>query len=284
MRDLQAFLCALYLPGTPSQVRVSRSGWRSALSCVRRRAEALGQIGAALRKEGLWPEALAWESPGVASWGERQVDLGRALTAEHEEYPKRWIDRLGAAAPPALWLGGEVALPKGPLLSVVGSRRVDSPILDFARAVGLAASALGYVVVSGGAEGCDQAAISSASAIEILPHGSECPKRADLWTLSARAPGEPFSRIAAMERNALIYAASEFSVVCHARLREGGTWHGAIEANRRRLTRLGVRLDPTDPASRALCGLGAVPIASPADLAEAIASGQPQASLFGEVG
>jgi predicted Rossmann fold nucleotide-binding protein DprA/Smf involved in DNA uptake len=74
-----------------------------------------------------------------------------------------------------------------------------------------------------------------------------------------------------MERNALLYALSELSIVCQARYREGGSWHGAVEASRRRLCRLAVRWAPGDPAARALVSLGAFPMSSAEDLELALA-------------
>jgi predicted Rossmann fold nucleotide-binding protein DprA/Smf involved in DNA uptake len=62
-----------------------------------------------------------------------------------------------------------------------------------------------------------------------------------------------------MERNTLLYAFSEITVLAHARFKEGGSWHGAVNALRRRLTHL---LVPNDGqlAHRALIALGAHPI------------------------
>ena len=101
-----------------------------------------------------------------------------------------------------------------------------------------------------------------------LPHGICKIERklsgAEFWSVCE--PYEEFSRGTAMERNALIYASSESSVVIHARLREGGTWHGAIDAHRRKLTRLMVRVDDAEAGNRALIALGAVPLRSPGEL------------------
>lgn len=78
-----------------------------------------------------------------------------------------------------------------------------------------------------------------------------------------------------MERNALIYAAADTSVVVHARLKEGGTWFGAVEAHRRRLTRLIVCDDRSFAGNRGLLALGATPLASPEALASALSVKSP---------
>jgi hypothetical protein len=83
-----------------------------------------------------------------------------------------------------------------------------------------------------------------------------------------------------MERNALIYAFAPYAVVCHARYKEGGTWHGAIDAQRRKLCRLIVR-DIETPAHRALISLGGIPIAHSHDLASAFVAPEAQQTLFG---
>jgi hypothetical protein len=65
-----------------------------------------------------------------------------------------------------------------------------------------------------------------------------------------------------MERNALIFALAEATFVAHARFKEGGAWHGAASAMRRRA---GVVLVPAEEprdwgqAWKALRGLGARP-------------------------
>jgi hypothetical protein len=82
-----------------------------------------------------------------------------------------------------------------------------------------------------------------------------------------------------MERNALLYAFSPSTVVCHSRFREGGTWHGAIDAHRRRTTSLIVR-DDGSPASRAFVALGAVPLGQPSDLAGCLQPDCVPSSLF----
>ncbi|HEY0868442.1 MAG TPA: DNA-processing protein DprA, partial [Fimbriimonas sp.] len=165
------------------------------------------------------------------------------------------------------------------------SRRVPEDALRFAWDVGASAAGGGRLLVSGRAEGCDSAAAAGAhlaggNVAEVLPCGLEAAggRRRGTW-LSVCAPEEPFSRPSAMERNALIYAFSPDAVVCHARFREGGSWHGAVDAARRRLTRLWIR-EADDAASRALRALGALPVRSPADLASASAPPPAAEGLF----
>jgi predicted Rossmann fold nucleotide-binding protein DprA/Smf involved in DNA uptake len=103
--------------------------------------------------------------------------------------------------------------------------------------------------------------------VEILPYGLGGQASPPPFTtrLSVCGPEDLFSAASAMERNALIYAFGQATVVCHARFRVGGTWHGATDALRRRL---GPVLVPSDgePAHRALIALGAIPFGDPSEL------------------
>ena len=111
----------------------------------------------------------------------------------------------------------------------------------------------------------------SAPLVEILPCGMGVRReRFRGCVLSPFAPYEDFSGPNAMRRNALIYSMADAVVVVHARFGEGGTWRGAIEANRRKLCRLIVKEDANDPAARALIGLGAYGLICPSDLARAL--------------
>jgi predicted Rossmann fold nucleotide-binding protein DprA/Smf involved in DNA uptake len=69
-----------------------------------------------------------------------------------------------------------------------------------------------------------------------------------------------------MERNLLIHAAAEATVVVHARFKAGGGWHGAVAALRRRVSHVLVREDPTSRAHCALIAIGARPLRAAEDL------------------
>jgi predicted Rossmann fold nucleotide-binding protein DprA/Smf involved in DNA uptake len=79
-----------------------------------------------------------------------------------------------------------------------------------------------------------------------------------------------------MERNTLVYALGEAAFVAHARYRQGGSWHGATDALRRRLTRVLVTASPwhgeAESARRSLLALGAQSIAeaSPESVSDAL--------------
>lgn len=150
--------------------------------------------------------------------------------------------------------------------------------------VGEAVAQANLSLVSGGAAGIDRASVrgslsAGGTALEVLPFGLSHAHGAREGTcrVSVCAPSEPFSSVGAMERNALIYAASPATLVVQPRLREGGSWHGAVSALRRRLREVRVFHQVENPACRALEALGAVPVTTPAG---AIAPPSEPPSLF----
>ena len=149
----------------------------------------------------------------------------------------------------------------------------------------------GCTLVSGGAVGADSVAVGGASlsgdpsrCVVILPYGLEhCVLGGDWCAVSVCEPGAAFSTGQAMERNALIYSFGRRAVVVRPRYREGGTWHGAVDALRRRLGALWVLDSPPDRASRAIVSLGALALHDvddlPRVLSEPLSVAQPD--LFG---
>jgi predicted Rossmann fold nucleotide-binding protein DprA/Smf involved in DNA uptake len=166
-------------------------------------------------------------------------------------------------------------MPVGTPLTIVGSRTLSAAAKAYARAAGEAVARGGGFVVSGGALGADRAAAHGASTwtrsqggqvpvLEILPCGIARWERKPLGAaLSLAAPDELFSTPLAMERNALLYAFSQRALAVAPRFKEGGTWVGATDALRRRLTSLFVRADGSE-AAQALQSLGATLLSDPA--------------------
>ncbi|CAN5546555.1 hypothetical protein BH11ARM2_BH11ARM2_29390 [soil metagenome] len=234
----------------------------------------------ALRRAGHCDEASYLADEERWSESARVCEEHRALTVLESGYPEGW--RRLPSAPMVVWRQGGV--PENRWIAGVGSRRVDADTESFCQGIGTQAARLGRGLVSGAAEGCDQAALSGAyqagaPTMALLPRGlrSQEPFMAEVL-LSARPLGEPFSTAAAMERNTLIYAAAELAFVGHARLRAGGSWYGATEALRRKLCPLAVPPVGDEPGLRALCALGATVLRSPDELPLAIS--RREAALF----
>lgn len=275
-----ATLSRLPFAGLGSQDAVSgnRAGLGPGPSCgagpgVGAVASGLGGAAQALRRQGLWLEASILDDTAVLAAACRLIDAGRVLTLADQEWPLRWEQVLGFAMPPALWLAGSRQPAVRPL-AVAGSRQPDRLGLAAAQTASAAALAEGHTLVTGGAWGVDRAALDAFSdawaprAIVLHPCGLDTPAAAARiarwpWAmhLSACPPSAPFSTGGAMERNTLIYASAEGALAVGPRMRQGGTWHGAATALRRRLTRVAVAMGCGEaPAEAALCALGAWPL------------------------
>lgn len=279
--EWEAVMAALYLRGLSRPIEVRRAGWRAVESVLRSTGVSIAGLHRELARAGLEAEALVLDTPGVLGEAERLVGGGRVLTCVSAAYPTRWHEVLGPGSPPALWVWGVPSLAR-PGVALVGSRQIGDEIARFSRRLGAEAAALGCTVLSGGAFGCDRAAVRGAAphAVEILPRGLRAGNAGSVPQLSVCAPHETFSTAAAMERNNLIYAAADLAVVIHARFKAGGTWHGAVDAIRRRTTRVAVRWDGRDTAARALAGLGAERLGDPSELGALLQGQSRDARLF----
>ncbi|RYG44293.1 hypothetical protein EON79_15200 [bacterium] len=275
-KELSMAVAILWLPG------FGQAGKRSsqAITDLLRRAGSVPKGIELLLRAGHRDEAAYLCDDARWAEVERWHAEGRFLTWCDEGYPARWT--AWRFAPPALWREGTIAA--ADWVAGVGSRHITEETREFCQRVGAQAASLGHGLISGAAEGCDRALLAGARdaggpTLAILPRGLQEGDggQADC-VLSARPRGEPFSTAAAMERNALIYAASELAFIGHARLRQGGTWHGATDALRRHLCRLAIPPPGEEPGLRALAALGASALNSASDL-ETLLRRSP-ASLF----
>jgi len=275
---LRVSMTALFLRGIPRASTVPKNRWPLVESVIRRRDPSVAHIAEALADEGMWLEATTLQSAGLLDLAESLLESDQVLTCACPGYPGRWLDVLGQSAPPVLWRRGE--MPDGPGYAIVGSRKINRATSMFARRAAEAAVQAGGVVVSGAALGCDRAAAAGAetSLIEIVPHGLDFQSPRPGVVLSLAAPNEEFTTALAMERNTLIYAAANLSLVVALRLREGGTWIGATNALRQRLTSVLVRDREDDAAVDALVALGAHRLRQASDFPSFEA---PAVSLFG---
>ncbi|MHB8635532.1 MAG: DNA-processing protein DprA [Fimbriimonadaceae bacterium] len=284
MSAIENVLAALYLRGLPRPVEPHPRSWPAVLSTLRRAAiTSAAQATDALRATGFTTEAACLGGP-TADHAERLVESQLAVTVASDFYPRVWVEKLGAGAPPALYARGALELLSCSAFAVVGSRNPPHKALCAAAAVSQAAFEAGFVVTSGGAPGVDRAAGNANAVIELWPcglgvrWGIRAHRLGPILQLSAWPPRELFSVAGAMERNTLVYALSDAAYVGHARFKQGGSWHGATAALRRRLTRVLVSAAPwsrTDEAARqAFIGLGAIEVAdaTAAALAEALAA------------
>ncbi len=218
-------------------------------------------------------------SQAVERWQNRAIWV---LSRADEAYPKRLKERLKEDAPAILYGCGDVNLLKPGGLAVVGSRKVDGFLLEYAATIGKLAAAAAKTVVSGGARGVDQAAMRGAleaggKAVGVLADGleksvmnREFRNRILEGRLALVSPYDPLSGFNvgnAMSRNKLIYAFADAALVVESSLETGGTWAGAVE-QLKKLKFTPVYIRTSGPASRGLEALrskGALPWPEPQD-------------------
>jgi len=177
----------------------------------------------------------------VERWQARAIWV---VSRADAEYPRRLKARLREDAPAVIYGCGEVGLLESGGLAVVGSRHVDDSLIDYTMAVGRLAARAGRTLVSGGAKGIDQAAMRGAleaggkvsgvlaDSLEKTTMNREHRNLlldGQLVLISPYDPSAGFNVGNAMQRNKLIYALADASLVVSSDLNKGGTWAGAIE-------------------------------------------------------
>ena len=231
--------------------------------------------------------ALLDRASGMAFELARLDEAGiSTVTPFDGHYPGRFVDRLGASAPVLLYAAGAVELLGQPGVGVVGSRNVSSEGAQVAGAAAELAVRLGLPLVSGGARGVDQTAMSAAfeaggavvgvqaeSLVRKLrsPDIRRAIHEGRTVMVTPYSPEAPFSVGNAMGRNKLIYALSELTLVVAADAGTGGSWSGADEALRRGFGRVAVWRGPGEgPGNAQLAERGAVPLTSLDELEAAV--------------
>ena len=251
------------------------------------------------------PQEVPGVDPELAARIEALLDDGASATLEAEElsrkgiwtitivddtYPRSLMARLGDQAPPVLFGAGNRELWRVPGIGVVGSRDVEQPGADVATAVARQAVSLGRPVVSGGARGIDQLAMNAAhladgSVIGVLadsligrirkPDVLQALDGGNTCLVAQQLPSAGFTPASAMNRNKLVYALSEATVVVASAEQTGGTWAGAVEAIRAgNGTVIVWRGEGEGPGNAALEPLGGRKMTSVEDLASLIGSNE----------
>ncbi len=234
-------------------------------------------------------DALLARSTAMAFELDRLAQSGiTVLSALDGNYPDRLRRRLGDAAPPLLYVAGDPALFTREALAIVGSRGVSSRAAEVARHAARRAVGERLAVVSGGASGVDQLAMSSAwdaggVVIGVLSEGLDRPLRLRenrTAVLEDRAllcspyrPSAGFSVGNAMARNKLVYAQSTVAFVVATDEGSGGTWAGATEALKKRFVPVAVWMGvDSGPGNAALVERGARAVYALDDLVDLLAA------------
>lgn len=212
-----------------------------------------GALGLALEK---WQRAGLW-----------------VMTRSDSDYPARLKRRLKLDAPPVLFGCGDRQLLDRGGIAVVGSRAAGEEDLDYTSRLGGDIASQGFLVVSGGARGVDEAAMLGAlekegtvigvladsllRAVTSAKYRKGLMER-NLVLVSPFNPEAGFDVGNAMARNKYIYCLSDAGIVVSTSKEKGGTWSGAMEDLKYRWVPLWVRkhADP-DSGNTALIRLGA---------------------------
>ncbi len=215
------------------------SGWKDrsiALSRIEGLLDRATALGFALEK---------WERAGL--W---------VISRSDAEYPKRVKRRLGGASPPVLFGCGRKTLLGQGGIAVVGSREADGEDIAFARRLGEDAAQQGFSIVSGGARGVDESAMSGAlenegTAIGVVANSlmraatsakyRKYLRSDNLVLISPYNPEAGFNVGNAMARNSDIYCLSDVAIAVASVENKGGTWNGAKDNLRKSWVPLWVR-------------------------------------------
>jgi len=180
-------------------------------------------------------------SQAIERWQARSIWV---VSRSDEAYPGRLKERLKDLAPPVLYGCGDSAILNTGGLAVVGSRNAESIVLESANRIGELAARAQQTIVSGGARGVDQAAMTGVleaggKAAGVLADSLERAalnrdhrnylRDGQLVLLSPYDPQAGFNVGNAMQRNKLIYALADAALVVQSDYGKGGTWAGAIE-------------------------------------------------------
>ena len=188
---------------------------------------------------------LSERSVSIGFEVERLQTKGISIMTRADRYfPGVLKKKLGKSCPPLLYYVGNPSILENRFIGMVGSRSVSETDMAFTEKIVETSCSKGFSIVSGGANGVDTAAVSSA-----LLHGAMCVEylsdsllrkirnkkvidaiRDDsLLLMSVAKPDAGFSVGMAMARNKYIYSQSEGTVVVKSDFNKGGTWSGAVE-------------------------------------------------------
>lgn len=204
------------------------------------------------------------------------------ISRADKTYPGLIKHKLKDQSPPILYGFGNLDLLNTGGLAVIGSRKIDDSIYNYSNNIGKLAAKFGTKVISGGAKGVDQAAMYGALheggyVCEVMAENLEravldAGRRnylmsGNLILVSAYDPKASFNIGHAMQRNKLIYALSDASLVVASDFNKGGTWAGATEQlDKLKFVPVYVRLDDESKGLKELHNKGAIPWPNPQDI------------------
>lgn len=227
------------------------------------------RLGKWLQVKTIGPEAFLSENSAslIESWNDQTISRNRlagllerktalalaldkwtragvwVISRGDQNYPKAFKEKLKAQAPNILFGIGSQELLSRKYIGVVGSRNASDSELQITREIGKRAFKQGFGIVSGGAKGVDEAAMTGvleAGGCSIGFLADSLLKKSTsgifrnfiiqnkLVLLTPFNPEAGFNAGNAMSRNKLIYALSDATIVMVSDTK-GGTWEGARE-------------------------------------------------------
>ena len=173
------------------------------------------------------------------------------LCRSDKNYPVLIKKKLKEYAPAVIFYSGNLSLLNQTAVGMVGSRNINSDILDNTKFISEKAVSQGLIIVSGGAKGVDSVAETAAfdcggSFISFVCDSlvtrikkKEVRDRISTGRalyMTMDGPNYPFSPGRAMARNKFIYSLAKGTFVLNSDYKSGGTWAGAIESLKKNLS------------------------------------------------
>ena len=198
-------------------------------------------------------------------WYLKKAKGAEPITRASSLYPVSLRKALGLDSPGCLWARGDLSLLEMPGIAVVGSRNLEPLNEAFAWEAGCQAAKQGYVLISGNANGADQAAqngalenggkVISVVADRLLDHKPQ----PNVLYVSEDDYDLPFSVPRALSRNRVIHSLGSLVLVAQCTLGKGGTWDGTVKNLKNRWTPV-YCLDDGSAGGNALIQMGAQPV------------------------
>ena len=206
------------------------------------------------RRDVLLRRLADWERQGI-----------RVCTRLSPDYPPLLRQCLQEAAPPALFLRGDLTLLGAPGVAVVGARELPPRGRIAAETVGRLAAGHTLTLISGNARGADQAAQAAClraggGVLAVVPDRlTDHPLRPGVLYVSEDGPELEFTSARALERNRLIHALGLWTLAIAPQPGRGGTWSGSVHNLEGGWSPLHVLADGS-PGAEALAARGAKPV------------------------
>ena len=230
------------------------------------------------------------EGVAVAELKAGKLAGARIVAYGGSDYPKALMTL--PDAPPLLWVIGNTALLKQPMVALVGARNASSLGTRMARSLSAALTKDGYVVVSGLARGVDTAAHLAAleggtvavmaGGVDVIYPAENAVLGQEIGEQGLRISEQPMGTVPQARhfptRNRIISGLAEAVVVVEAAARSGSliTAKNALDQGREVLVVPGHPFDARAAGCNMLIRDGATLVRNAADVIEAISSRAPQ--------